>query len=209
MFWVARGRRLKILRGGSIQIEDDCVGNQRGLFFRGANSIFAPVHAASREHMVNPLPMNDIGGKSVVVREVVMRRLATFIAVAAVLLTAATALASDMQVNVKFVPVANSGVHGHVQIVQRHTGGTNIHVQAKGLIPGARYVSLYYGNHTCTIEPYGTDDVVGGNFYVANANGVGHINGRQHDDLDEINSVSVRYANTFALVACADIHPAP
>jgi len=43
--------------------------------------------------------------------------------------------------------------------------------------------------------------------YTANAAGVGVTHGKLEDDLDEINSVSVRRASDFALLACADVHP--
>ena len=44
---------------------------------------------------------------------------------------------------------------------------------------------------------------------IGNAAGVGTTNGNVDDDLDEINSVSVRDAPTFQLLACADVHPGP
>jgi hypothetical protein len=92
-----------------------------------------------------------------------------------------------------------------VNIEQLPHGGTNIHVVAQGLIPGNEYLSLYYENHTCALEPYSEDDVIG--TYTANAAGVGVTHGKLDDDLDEINSVSVRRASDFTLLACADVHP--
>ena len=50
------------------------------------------------------------------------------------------------------------------------------------------------------------DDIIGGT-YTANRNGVGTTQGKVDDDLDEINSVSVRDAGTFTLLACANVHP--
>lgn len=51
------------------------------------------------------------------------------------------------------------------------------------------------------------DDVIG--MYTANAAGLGTTHRKAGDDLDEINSVSVRLASDFSLLACADIHPGP
>ena len=76
---------------------------------------------------------------------------------------------------------------------------------AKGLKPGEEYLSLYYGNHRCDLEPYSKDDVIGR--YTANNGGVGLASGDVNDDLDQINSVSVRRASDFTLLACADVHP--
>ena len=45
--------------------------------------------------------------------------------------------------------------------------------------------------------------------YTANAAGVGVTHGKLDDDLDEINSISVRLASDFTLLSCADIHPGP
>jgi len=105
------------------------------------------------------------------------------------------------------VPVGGSGITGMVQVVQLPHGGSNIHVVAFGLVPGNEYLSLYYENHTCELEPYSEDDVIG--TYTANVTGVGTTHGKLEDDLDEINSISVRRASDFTLLACADIHPSP
>ena len=118
-----------------------------------------------------------------------------------------TIAASDGHVKSRLVPVDGSGITGIVQVVQLPKGGTNNHVVAFGLVPGVEYVSLYYENHTCELEPYAEDDVIG--TYTANAKGVGTTHGKLEDDLDEINSISVRRASDFMLLACADIHPAP
>jgi hypothetical protein len=48
--------------------------------------------------------------------------------------------------------------------------------------------------------------VIGG-IYSANKGGVGTTEGNADDDLDEINSVSVRHAGDFKLLACANVHP--
>jgi hypothetical protein len=79
-------------------------------------------------------------------------------------------------------------------------------VVAFGMSPGSSHLSLYYENHTCEIKPYVPDDIIGG-IHTANAAGVGTTHGVVDDNLDEINSVSVRDAGTFQLLACADVHP--
>jgi len=102
-------------------------------------------------------------------------------------------------------PVGASGVHGTVYLSQLPTEGTQIVVFAKGLKPGKRYVSLYYDNSQCALEPYSEDDVIGGP-YTATPGGFGFTSGTADDDLDEINSVSVRSAKSFTLRACATVH---
>jgi hypothetical protein len=103
-------------------------------------------------------------------------------------------------------PVGGSGVSGFVNLRQRQSSGTHITVVAFGLTPGKTYVSLYYDNHVCELEPYSADDVVGG-IYTANRGTVGTTEGNADDNLAEINSVSVRRAGTFELLACANVHP--
>jgi len=127
--------------------------------------------------------------------------------VGAVVLAGTAAVAGEHHVKAPLVSVEDSGVTGFVQIEALPHGGTNIHVMARGLATGEEYVSLYYENHTCALEPYSEDDVIGE--YVGNAAGVGVTHGKLDDDLDEINSISVRRADDFELLACADIHPAP
>ena len=101
-------------------------------------------------------------------------------------------------------PIGNSGVGGFVTLHQLHQAeGTTIVVHAKGLTPGTAYVSLYYDNDTCELEPYSADDVIGE--YASNPAGIGQTHGAADDDLDEIGSVSVRRADDFTLVACATI----
>jgi len=125
--------------------------------------------------------------------------------IALVLATAAVTRAQEHHVKATLVPVEGSSVTGMVQIEQMPHGGTNIHVVARGLEPGETYVSLYYDNDVCALEPYSADDVIG--TYTGNASGVGTTHGKLGDDLDEINSVSVRLASDFTLLACAQIHP--
>lgn len=111
------------------------------------------------------------------------------------------------QVSARLHSVNSSKVEGFVDLSQlRNTTGTQISLVAFGLMAGQTYVSLYYGNHVCNLEPYSASDVIGG-IYTANRVGVGVTHGNATDNLDEINSVSVRDVNTFTLLACADIHP--
>jgi hypothetical protein len=118
----------------------------------------------------------------------------------------ATAATSSEQVHAKsnLEPVGGSGVHGTVHLWQLPSGGTKILVLAEGLTPGKRYVSLYYDNDHCALEPYSEDDVIGGP-YTAIPGGFGFTSGVADDDLDEINSVSVRSARSFKLLACARV----
>lgn len=121
--------------------------------------------------------------------------------------TAGVAAAGEHHIQRTLHPVGGSGVEGIVNLVQRpHNGGTHITLVAFGLQPGSQHISLYYDNHVCHLEPYSLDDVIGG-IYTANAGGVGTTEANVHDNLDEINSVSVRTAGDFRLLACADVHP--
>ena len=92
---------------------------------------------------------------------------------------------------------SGSGITGLTTL----TGGTLITVVAHGLRPGARYLSLYYGNATCEVEAYEEDDVIGR--YTPNGGGTATVTRKVDDDLDEIGSVSVRLEEGFALQACA------
>lgn len=122
------------------------------------------------------------------------------------LITARVTWADADHIQVKLKPVGNSGITGLVDLEQKsHNKGTEIHVVAFGLKPNNKYLSLYYDNHVCKLEPYSVDDVIGG-IYTANAKGVGTTQGDADDNLDEINSVSVRTAD-FKLLACANVHP--
>jgi len=137
-----------------------------------------------------------------------MKTLVTLLIVSILLLTTTSVVAaSEQHASAKLVPVGGSGVTGKVSVEQMPHGGSNINVVARGLTPGVEYLSLYYENHTCELEPYSEDDIIG--TYTANAAGVGHTHNKLEDDLDEINSISVRLASDFSLVACADTHPSP
>ena len=115
--------------------------------------------------------------------------------------------AASGTITVPLMPVGGSGVRGFVVLQEASSGGTQIAVQARNLRPGNKYVSLYYENHTCALEPYSQDDVIGGSSYTANNKGIGRTSGTVDDSLADINSVSVRSASNFKLLACADVHP--
>jgi hypothetical protein len=137
--------------------------------------------------------------------------LVLFVLLSVLLLTVGSATASapasvSQTIVARLQPVGNSGVSGVVGLAGFSNGGTEIAVLALGLQPGETYVSLYYDNHTCELEPYSPDDVVGST-YQGHRAGTGITLGDAEDDLDEINSVSVRRASDFHLLACADVHP--
>lgn len=139
-----------------------------------------------------------------------IRKLIGLLALAAVVMPLASpAAASDSATNERHVtailyPVAESHVFGFVNLRQVHNdGGTLINLIAFGLTPGHEYVSLYYDNHDCTLPGDPVSDP-----YTANAHGIGKTHGRADDNLDEINSVSVRKNDAnLTLLACANIHP--
>lgn len=107
----------------------------------------------------------------------------------------------------KLYPLKNTNISGIVDLVQRpESKGTHITLIGFGLRQDEKYVSLYYSNHTCALEPYSVNDVIG-TIYTANHGGVGVTQGNTDDNLVAINSVSIRKAGTFELLACADIHP--
>ena len=118
--------------------------------------------------------------------------------------TPSTVLASGSEHHVRaaIVAVGGSGVGGYINIVQMpgDEGGSRIQVVATGLQPGEEYVSLYYDNSTCDLP----GDELGA--YTGNAGGIGTTGGRIDDDLDEVDSVSVRVAGTLELLGCADTH---
>jgi len=115
--------------------------------------------------------------------------------------------ADSQHIQVQLRPVGDSGITGLVNLNGRKQDSeAHIIVVAFGLTPGGQYISLYYDNHSCELEPYSEEDVIGGS-YKANGGGVGTTQGTADDELDEINSVSVRQAEDFKLLACADVHP--
>src|SRR5262249_40530827 len=116
---------------------------------------------------------------------------------------AAIGLTNEHHVSATLNSVNGSGVTGKVELTALPHGGTVITVVAKGLQPGTDYVSLYYDNGTCELEPYSADDVIAN--YKGGSDGTTSVSNKVKDDLDEINSVSVRLAGSFTLQACAAV----
>lgn len=123
----------------------------------------------------------------------------------ALLVGSAVSFAADRHVNATLTEVGGSGISGRVMLTALPQGGTLITVSVTGLQPGTDYVSLYYENHTCELEPYSEDDVI--NRYTAGPGGRATFTKKVDDDLDEIHSVSVRLSQSagFTLQACADV----
>jgi len=124
-----------------------------------------------------------------------------------VFLLVGAAPADSRHVKVALQPANGSGVSGFVNLEGLPHGGTNITVHATGLTPGTHYLSIYYGNHTCQLE---SDSVPNDVFahYIGGDDGTASAHGKIDDDLDEVNSISVRLDNSdLTLQACADVHP--
>jgi hypothetical protein len=140
-----------------------------------------------------------------------MRRwsVVSMIGVALLALTVAPGLAraASPAVAVHFAPVGDNHIRGIAVLRQLRPEGTSIRVVVQNLEPGHTYVSLYYDNDECALEPYEPPDVIGGRPYTANAIGGGRTTGVADDPLEEIHSVSVRDADTFELLACAVVSP--
>src|SRR5262245_51549364 len=110
-----------------------------------------------------------------------MKRLSILVVSALLLLLGTTSIATATQGRnahalVRFHAVGGSGVSGIALLRQLPQGGTHINVVAFGLKAGDPYLSLYYDNHVCDLEPYSADDVIGG-IYTANRVGVGVTQG--------------------------------
>jgi len=133
-----------------------------------------------------------------------LKHLIASLVLASALMGGIAMASTDHHVNAKLQPVGSSGVSGSVQLTALPKGGTLITVVARGLHPGTEYLSLYYDNGTCDVEPYSADDVIG--HYTADANGEATVTNKLDDDLDEIHSVSVRLASDFSLQACAAVN---
>ena len=137
-----------------------------------------------------------------------MRRfLPMFPVLSLVFLLVGAAPADSRHVKVALQPANGSGVSGFVNLEGLPHGGTNITVHATGLTPGTHYLSIYYGNHTCQLE---SDSVPNDVFahYIGGDDGTASAHGKIDDDLDEVNSISVRLDNSdLTLQACADVHP--
>lgn len=134
-----------------------------------------------------------------------LRVMLLLLSLPAIFAGAALAAGADHHVSATLTEVNGSGVSGHVELTSMPQGGTLITVTVEGLRPGTEYVSLYYGNHQCDLEPYEPSDVI--NRYTPGSNGRAAFSKKVTDDLDEINSVSVRIAQSFTLQACANTHP--
>lgn len=128
----------------------------------------------------------------------------TTLSLALFLIAAAPA---DRHVRATLQSANGSTVSGTVNLVGLPQGGTMITVHATGLTPGAGYLSIYYENHTCELEPDSVpNDVIAR--YVGGAGGSATVHAKIDDDLDEVNSISVRLADSaLTLQACADVHP--
>lgn len=131
-------------------------------------------------------------------------RLALLLTLCALAVFAASGSTNDHHVNATLNSVNGSSVTGRVELTALPKGGTMITVVANGLQPGTDYVSLYYDNGTCELEPYSADDVIAN--YKGGADGTASVNKKVTDDLDEIHSVSVRLAGSFTLQACAAVN---
>lgn len=108
--------------------------------------------------------------------------------------------ATDRHIKVPLESNGDSGVSGFVQLVQLPEGA-NLVVHATGLKPGQVYTSFYYESADCS-QPA---DELGS--FTADSYGVGSIQGKIDDDLDEVGSVSVRLGQGYGeLQACAKVH---
>jgi len=131
------------------------------------------------------------------------RRLALLLTLSFLAVFAATASTNEHHVSATLNSVNGSGVTGKVELTALPKGGTIITVVAQGLQAGTDYVSLYYDNGTCELEPYSADDVIAN--YRGGDGGNASVSKKVDDDLDEIHSVSVRLAGSFDLQACASL----
>ena len=99
--------------------------------------------------------------------------------------------------------VSGSGVTGKVVLHALQGGGTRITVVAEGLQPDVEYVSIYYDNADCTLQPDSQYDVIAR--YRGNERGKARVVGVSDDDIAAIHSVSVRLGNGLVLQACATL----
>src|SRR3954447_16174104 len=93
-----------------------------------------------------------------------MRRLLCVLALLGIMLVPAGVVSAEAAhpatVRATLQPVDGSGITGTVFLRQLGEDGTFILVHASGLRPGGTYVSLYYDNSTCELEPYSAEDVI-------------------------------------------------
>jgi len=134
-----------------------------------------------------------------------LKHLAFPLVLASALMAGVAMASTTRHVNATLQPHGGSGVTGRVELTALPKGGTLITVVAKGLHAGTNYLSLYYDNGTCDVEPYSDDDVIAR--YTADAEGEATVTKKVDDDLDEIHSVSVRLDADFSLQACAAVNP--
>jgi hypothetical protein len=133
-----------------------------------------------------------------------LKHLAFSLALASVLMAGVAMASTEHHVNATLQPHGGSGVTGRVELTALPKGGTLITVVVHGLQAGTNYLSLYYDNGTCDVEPYSADDVIA--HYTADAEGEATVTSKVDDDLDEIHSVSVRLDSDFSLQACAAVN---
>src|SRR5262252_728606 len=109
-------------------------------------------------------------------------------------------LGQEHEVKADLESVGSSGVSGFVHVVQLPHGGSNVHVQVRGLHPGTQYASFYYESSNCSapadlLESFTADQ------------DNDEVFGKIDDDLDEVGSVSIRLGPGYGtLLACATIH---
>ncbi|MFN0151792.1 MAG: hypothetical protein ACKVU1_13925 [bacterium] len=121
---------------------------------------------------------------------------------AALLVVAQSASAHAEHFLYELEPVTGSEVSGHVELASVTGGGTIIRVTVMNLEPGTSYASLYYSNFSCDDSAH-NDEAVGVP-YRANSDGRAVIKVRVTENIDDIQSVSVRLSSDMSLLACAD-----
>ncbi len=130
-----------------------------------------------------------------------MRKTIASLAVLVTALVASAVPGAERHLKADLVPNGGSGVTGFVQLTQLPHGGTNVHVIARGLSPGAVYASFYYESSDCSAPA----DLLG--TFTGDDDGDGEAHGKIDDDLDEVGSVSVRLGPDYGtLLACATVH---
>src|SRR5262245_58444388 len=112
-------------------------------------------------------------------RESAMKGLRSLVLLAVLAVAAVSvADAADHHITATLSPVNGSGISGTVGLTAL-PHGAQIVVHAEGLTPGTQYVSLYYDNGTCELEPYSQEDVIGE--YTGNSQGKAVVAGKADD----------------------------
>lgn len=120
----------------------------------------------------------------------------------AVCLVVAVAFAAKGdRVEASFESLSASGVTGQASLQSMQQGGTQIHVQVRGLQPGTDYVTQYFTDGSCTAAP-GVQVAS----FKANPAGIGNFNVRIDADISAIRSLSVQTQSDLALKACASVN---